>query len=126
MDAAAGLAGLLHTLKHRSRRSYATLAARTGVSTSALHRYCTGQGLPPDFGIVARLGAACGTDRRELSALHRRWLVETSLREDGPPLERDRPRTSDPLTAIMLGVAAGVLAGVGTSGILVGLRRHRR
>jgi transcriptional regulator with XRE-family HTH domain len=79
------LAARLRFLKLRSDRSYAALAQRVGVSSSALHRYCTGEAVPPDFRVVERFGRVCGADRGELLNLHQLWLASVA--------RRDRPRT---------------------------------
>ncbi|WP_425526098.1 helix-turn-helix domain-containing protein [Streptomyces mirabilis] len=51
---------LLQTLKSRADCSYEALARRSGVSGSALQRYCSGVGVPNDFDPIARFGKACG------------------------------------------------------------------
>lgn len=56
------------------------------MSSSALHRYCTGEAVPPDFSVVERFGRVCGADRRELLNLHHLWLASVA--------RRDRPRTA--------------------------------
>src|ERR1044071_2499785 len=77
------LATRLADMKERTHRSYAALARQVGVSSSALHRYCTGAGVAADFRIVARMGRTCGADRRELVDLHQAWLIATARREPG-------------------------------------------
>lgn len=72
---------LLTTLKMRSGRTYEALARRIGISRSALHRYCSGQGVPADFVTLERLGRACGANRSEISDLHRRWGIAIAARE---------------------------------------------
>ncbi|MFD5814009.1 peptidoglycan-binding protein [Streptomyces sp. NPDC127038] len=79
------LADLLQRLKCRADCSYEALARRSGVSSSALQRYCSGAGVPNDFAPIARLGRACGADPRELLELHRLWvLVDTGRRRRVP------------------------------------------
>jgi transcriptional regulator with XRE-family HTH domain len=86
---------LLATLKIRSGRTYEALARRIGISRSALHRYCSGQGVPSDFVTLERLGRACGANRAELADLHRRWGLAIAAREAST--ERTvRPRRDDP------------------------------
>jgi hypothetical protein len=46
-DVAQELAGLLQRLKSRSNLSYQQLARKTFVSSSALHRYCSGASVCP-------------------------------------------------------------------------------
>jgi transcriptional regulator with XRE-family HTH domain len=67
-------AGFLRQLKERTGRSYEALAKRTGISSSAVHRYCSGKSLPPDFETAARIAKACGATSDELLELHKRWL----------------------------------------------------
>jgi plasmid maintenance system antidote protein VapI len=66
---------LLTAMKKRSGLTYEALARRLAVSRSALHRYCSGQGVPPDFAVLEQLGRVCGADRAELLELHSRWAV---------------------------------------------------
>jgi len=61
----------LRELKDRSGRSYQALGRRCGLSSSTVHRYCSGAGVPMEFEPVARLARACGADRAELTELHR-------------------------------------------------------
>ena len=77
------LAARLANLKDRTDRSYAALARQIGVSSSALHRYCTGTGVPGDFRVVQRMGRTCGADRRELVGLHQAWVVAVARRHEG-------------------------------------------
>ncbi|MEI7034082.1 peptidoglycan-binding protein [Streptomyces pratensis] len=65
----------LRALKERTPHSYETLAVRVGVSRSALHRYCSGQAVPAEFGTVQLLARQCGADRGELTELHRSWVL---------------------------------------------------
>ena len=67
--------------KLRTERSYAALAQRVGVSSSALHRYCTGEAVPTDFRVVERFGRVCGADRQELLNLHHLWLASVTRRD---------------------------------------------
>ncbi|WP_413806629.1 helix-turn-helix domain-containing protein [Streptomyces sp. OE57] len=74
-------AELLRELKGRTNRSYAALAARSGVSASALHRYCSGAGVPGDYEVLARFGKVCGASGEELLELHRRWVLADAERK---------------------------------------------
>ncbi|EXU68745.1 peptidoglycan-binding protein [Streptomyces sp. PRh5] len=74
-------AELLRELKGRTNRSYAALAARSGVSASALHRYCSGASVPGDYEVLARFGKACGAGGEELLELHRRWVLADAERK---------------------------------------------
>jgi len=51
----------------------ATAGADSG-SITALHRYCVGKALPPDFAFVRRLARLVGVRGRELDSLYRLWL----------------------------------------------------
>lgn len=68
------LADALQELKERSGRTYQALAVRSGVARSSLHRYRTGKQVPAEFGVVERIGKACGATRNELVMLHGLWL----------------------------------------------------
>ncbi|WP_432253453.1 helix-turn-helix domain-containing protein [Streptomyces sp. HNM1019] len=74
-------AELLRELKERTNRSYAALAARSGVSASALHRYCSGASVPGDYDVLARFGKVCGASGEELLELHRRWVLADAERK---------------------------------------------
>jgi hypothetical protein len=76
----------LRTLKDQADRTYGALAKRTGMSSSALHRYCNGEGVPLDFAPVERLGRACGASREELRELQRRWVLADAVRNRAPGL----------------------------------------
>lgn len=71
--AAEELAAYLGQLKQRTGRSYSALARRLDVSSSALHRYCSGEGVPPHFSLLERFARECGADHHEMAELHRRW-----------------------------------------------------
>jgi transcriptional regulator with XRE-family HTH domain len=91
---------LLTTLKVRSGRTYEALARRIGISRSALHRYCSGQGVPSDFVTLERLGRACGANRAELADLHRRWGVAIAAREAATErTTRNQRDSADPESA---------------------------
>ncbi|MFG2583193.1 helix-turn-helix domain-containing protein [Streptomyces malaysiensis] len=75
------LAELLRELKGRTNRSYAALAARSGVSGSALHRYCSGTSVPGDYEVIGRFGKVCGAGSEELLELHRRWVLADAERK---------------------------------------------
>ncbi|MFC9910292.1 helix-turn-helix domain-containing protein [Streptomyces sp. NPDC059862] len=100
----ADFAALLRELKQRSGLSYEALAKRAHMSTSTLHRYCKGEGVPADNAVVARFARVCKATPEELVELHRRWALADAARErarraaaDTEPASADRAEapTSD-------------------------------
>ncbi|MFD8672732.1 helix-turn-helix domain-containing protein [Streptomyces seoulensis] len=79
----AGFAALLRELKQRSGLSYEALAKRAHMSTSTLHRYCRGDGVPADYAVVSRMARLCGATPEEMVELHRRWVLADAARERG-------------------------------------------
>ncbi|MGW4223789.1 helix-turn-helix domain-containing protein [Streptomyces bauhiniae] len=79
----AEFAALLRELKQRSGLSYEALAKRAHMSTSTLHRYCRGDGVPADYAVVSRMARLCGATPEELVELHRRWVLAGAARERG-------------------------------------------
>ncbi|KOV94921.1 hypothetical protein ADK65_31245 [Streptomyces sp. NRRL B-1140] len=71
---------MLRSLKERAGLSYGALAGRLHLSTSTLHRYCTGDSVPAEFAPVERFGRICRADPEELLELHRRWAVADEAR----------------------------------------------
>src|SRR5581483_11567406 len=65
----------LRGLKERSGRTYDALARRTAVSSSTLHRYCSGSSVPARFAVVEEFARQCGASRAELMELHRWWAL---------------------------------------------------
>jgi transcriptional regulator with XRE-family HTH domain len=105
------LAAFLRMFKHRMDRSYEALAKRSGVSSSTLHRYCTGASVPADYGAVQRFARECGATPPELRELHRRWALADAARKDDSVEVRPHPRPARSLLAA--GTAALVIvAGV--------------
>ncbi|MEW2391631.1 helix-turn-helix transcriptional regulator [Streptomyces venezuelae] len=80
------LAELLRELKERSGLSYGVLARRLHLSTSAVHRYCSGDAVPPAYVTVERFARLCGASPRELVETHRLWVLADADR--GPRSER--------------------------------------
>lgn len=76
----AAFAELLCALKERSGLSYEALAKQAHMSTSTLHRYCTGEGVPTDNAAIARFARACKATSEELNELHRRWALADAVR----------------------------------------------
>ncbi|XES00709.1 helix-turn-helix domain-containing protein [Streptomyces sp. S1D4-11] len=77
----ADFAALLRELKQRSGLSYEALAKRAHMSTSTLHRYCKGEGVPADNAAVSRFARVCKATPEELVELHRRWVLADAARE---------------------------------------------
>ncbi|MEE1803523.1 helix-turn-helix transcriptional regulator [Streptomyces sp. JV176] len=86
----ADFAALLRELKQRSGLSYEAVAKRAHMSTSTLHRYCKGEGVPADNAAVSRFARVCGATPEELVELHRRWVLADAARE------RARRAAADP------------------------------
>ncbi|WP_424887761.1 helix-turn-helix domain-containing protein [Streptomyces sp. XH2] len=97
-DVGAGdLADLLRELKERSGLSYGVLAKRLHVSTSTLHRYCSGAAVPAEFAPVERLARLCKATPQELMEVHRRWIVADATRgrkQQAEPAEPAGPADS--------------------------------
>ncbi|MEJ2852214.1 MULTISPECIES: helix-turn-helix domain-containing protein [unclassified Saccharothrix] len=69
------LARLLAALKERSGLSYSDLGRKAHVSSSTLHRYCSGATVPPDYRTIAAIATACEATDQELADLLRHWHV---------------------------------------------------
>lgn len=65
----------LRELKGNTSHSFESIARRTGVSRSTLHRYCSGKGVPAEFATVERFARCCRADRADLTELHRLWVL---------------------------------------------------
>ncbi|WP_240499095.1 helix-turn-helix domain-containing protein, partial [Streptomyces prasinus] len=94
---------MLRELKQRSGLSYEALAKRAHMSTSTLHRYCKGEGVPADNAVVARFARACRATPEERVELHRRWVLADAARErarrtatDAEPDSAERAGASTP------------------------------
>ncbi|NKE63602.1 helix-turn-helix domain-containing protein [Lentzea sp. PSKA42] len=90
------LAAFLRMFKNRTERSYESLANRTGVSSSSLHRYCTGTKIPTDFGSIQRFAKECGATQEELRELHRLWVLADAVRRGQPEPADPAPADSPP------------------------------
>lgn len=143
-DTAAGLGEMLRALKERAGLSYGALAGRLHLSTSTVHRYCTGDSVPAEFAPVERFGRICRADPEELLELHRRWAVADQVRrgrgttasegaeapvpapvpvvQSPPPVEEPRPR-SRRFVSRYVALGAAVVA-LSTSGALA-IDRYR-
>ncbi|MER7766988.1 helix-turn-helix transcriptional regulator [Kitasatospora sp. NPDC096140] len=73
-------ARLLRELKDRSGLSYGTLAKRLHMSTSTLHRYCSGTALPNEYMAAERFARLCRATPEELVELHRSWILADAVR----------------------------------------------
>ncbi|MFJ8146392.1 helix-turn-helix domain-containing protein [Streptomyces sp. NPDC096048] len=97
-DPVHALAEALRELKERTPHSYDTLASRLNVSRSALHRYCTGRAVPPDFQVIELLARQAEAQDREISELYRKWdLARESQPDIKDPAAQGRagPATTD-------------------------------
>ncbi|MFE2925759.1 helix-turn-helix domain-containing protein [Streptomyces goshikiensis] len=101
--AGSGFARLLRELKDRSGLSYGTLAKRLHMSTSTLHRYCTGDVVPTEYAPVERFARLCKASPGELLELHRNWVLADTNRPrrgageaEGPARPADAPATPPP------------------------------
>ncbi|WP_328434276.1 helix-turn-helix domain-containing protein [Streptomyces sp. NBC_00425] len=90
----AEFAALMRALKQRSGLSYEALAKRAHMSTSTLHRYCKGEGVPGDNAAVARFARVCRATPEELGELHRRWVLADAARERARRATADTDRDS--------------------------------
>ena len=115
-------AAALLALKERTPHSYETLAARLDISRSALHRYCSGRAVPPDFEVVTRLARQVRADRAKLTELHRLWVLASEPRTSAPepePVDADEAPSPETATPEKEEVPAVVAVGTGAR------RRHR-
>ncbi|MGW5660085.1 helix-turn-helix domain-containing protein [Streptomyces sp. NPDC003758] len=96
----ADFAALLRELKQRSGLSYEALAKRAHMSTSTLHRYCKGEGVPADNAVVARFARVCKATPEEVIELHRRWALADAARERARrPAANAEPASADQAVA---------------------------
>ncbi|MFF3942434.1 helix-turn-helix domain-containing protein [Streptomyces phaeofaciens] len=86
-------AACLRALKDRADLSYEALAQKTGISSSSLHRYCSGSYVPPDYGCAHRFATACGASREELRRLHRLWALADAARSASSAPTSPEPAT---------------------------------
>ncbi|MFC9328768.1 helix-turn-helix domain-containing protein [Kitasatospora sp. NPDC057015] len=92
-------AALLRRLKGRTDRSYAALARRLNMSTSTLHRYCTGEAVPLGFAPVERFAVMCRASPAERIELHRRWVLAVAARQRSRAVTRSVPEVAGPDSA---------------------------
>ncbi|GHH30474.1 helix-turn-helix domain-containing protein [Lentzea cavernae] len=119
------LAAHLAALKQRSGLSYAELGRKSHISSSTLHRYCSGATVPPDYQTVVGIAAACSAGDEELVELLAQWRAATGqvvvpeIVQQAPESRR-RPR-SRAFSAVAAGlVLVLVLASLAASGADVG------
>ncbi|WP_433359298.1 helix-turn-helix domain-containing protein [Streptosporangium sp. CA-115845] len=86
------LASYLRELKAKTGRSYDALAKRLGISKSALHRYCSGDGVPPRFTVLEQFAKECRANRQELIELHRRWVRAQAAEAEPRVARQDQER----------------------------------
>lgn len=119
------LACHLTALKQRSGLSYSELGRKSHISSSTLHRYCSGTTVPPDYRTVVGIATACSAADEELIELLAQWRSATGqavVPEIGhrAPESRRRPRPRT-LSAASAGlVLALVLMSLTASGTDVG------
>ncbi|MEV6872885.1 helix-turn-helix transcriptional regulator [Amycolatopsis sp. NPDC051128] len=78
------LSDLLEDLKARSGVSYEGIGRKIHASKSSAHRYCTGVLVPREFGVIERIGRACGASHAELLRLHDLWASAIASEQDVP------------------------------------------
>jgi helix-turn-helix protein/putative peptidoglycan binding protein len=133
-------AGFLRMFKNRTERSYESLAKRTGVSSSSLHRYCAGTKIPSDYGAIQQFAKECGATQEELHELHRLWVLADAVRRrqpeltangpdgaDEPPLDEQPAAPAEPPRSrlsrrrlALIGVTALVLVAGGVTALVIG------
>ncbi|WP_204045147.1 helix-turn-helix domain-containing protein [Acrocarpospora phusangensis] len=74
------LAAQFRMLKARADVSFETLAKRAGISSSTLHRYCSGVKTPSDPAAIRAFAKACGATTEEFHELHRLWVLADAAR----------------------------------------------
>jgi transcriptional regulator with XRE-family HTH domain len=114
-DHSGELAELLRALKARTNRSYDALARRVGVSSSALHRYCSGTAVPSRFAVLEEFAHECGATDEEERELYRRWSRAApadgaaSRSDDETPSDDEATPVPGHRTWVRLAPLAGVL-----------------
>jgi hypothetical protein len=77
-------AAYLRMLKSRSGFGFNQLGKLAGVSSSSLHRYCSGASVPQDYRIVLSFARSCGATTEEIRHLHRLWAAAEAVRHTEP------------------------------------------
>ncbi|MER7485348.1 helix-turn-helix domain-containing protein [Streptomyces sp. NPDC126497] len=86
---ARALAAALEGLKRRSGLTYRELGSRVFVSSSTLHRYCSGRAVPGDYSLVLRIARECGAGPEQLHEVLRCWEGATGRSRDPEPVRPD-------------------------------------
>ncbi|TWP46957.1 helix-turn-helix domain-containing protein [Lentzea tibetensis] len=99
----------LDTLKRRSGLSYQALAAKTHISRSSVHRFCSGLAVPQEFGTVEAIALACGATRAEIDTLYRLWCraLDPEVPCETPPPPTTVPPARRPVRWVA--ISAGVV-----------------
>ncbi|SEH00952.1 Helix-turn-helix domain-containing protein [Nonomuraea solani] len=97
MPKSAELGALLTLLKERSGHSYQSIGRVINASKSAVHRYCTGHSLPPEFGVVERIARVCGARPDELSRLYRLWEAAVLSAQDAQDTQNAQDLPDEPV-----------------------------
>ncbi|MCG5213074.1 helix-turn-helix domain-containing protein [Streptosporangium soli] len=90
------LGQLLREIKERSGRSYEWIGRKANASKSAVHRYCSGDGVPPTFAIIEQIAVACRADREDMVRLHQLWIRAVAGPEVADPLPGVEPAMEMP------------------------------
>ena len=121
-ESGGALAHLLVELKKRSGLSYSELGRKAHLSSSTLHRYCSGATVPPDYHTVVGIATACEATDAELVELLRCWRLATGqVVVEEPPAQvavRTRGRVVSGIAAalvLVLALAALTASGQGAA-----------
>ncbi|MFE3111624.1 helix-turn-helix domain-containing protein [Kitasatospora indigofera] len=101
---------LLGELKSRSGLSYGALAKRLHLSTSTLHRYCSGDVLPAEFAPLDQLARLCRATPEELVELYRLWVVVRAARGNRTSAASDASDAAEPSGPTEAGATAEATA----------------
>ncbi|MEU8269489.1 helix-turn-helix transcriptional regulator [Sphaerisporangium sp. NPDC049002] len=118
------LTARLRVLKDRSGSSFESLARRSGISRSSLHRYYSGASFPASYETVHAFARACGASEEELRELRKLWAVVDITRsmslpaptEGGEEASVSRPPRTRVIAVVV--VAAVLLVAAGVAGVL--------
>jgi transcriptional regulator with XRE-family HTH domain len=89
----------IRALKDRAGISFEQLARQTEISSSSLHRYCSGIKIPTGYGVVHTFAKACGASNEELRELHRLWALADAARSPLTAPGRTPMSVTDHITA---------------------------